>query len=296
MSPPNDPVYWGVTMFPGADFQASAFHLVDFTEERGKALIDFTKARDNDYFEKAFEMKADGEISVLAIGEYSDGNRYFVDYGWIEDARTGDVVWEMTKRNTEHAGGGEKNRMFDGPVQLEAGTYVAYYITDDSHSYRDWNTSRPYLAKSYGLSIFPGQDFQDDKFELIRDVSDLRDASTLAKITRVRDHERRRDRFTLDEETEVRIQALGEGQGRRMYDYGWIIDDETGRTVWEMTWRKTDHAGGADKNRECDDIITLDAGTYEVYFETDGSHSFGDWNASPPRHPKDWGIMVMKAN
>ena len=81
-----------------------------------------------------------------------------------------------------------------------------------------------------------------------------------------------------------------------MYDYGWIENAKTGRTVWEMTFRRTDHAGGGDKNRKFDDIIDLDAGTYEVFYESDGSHSFGDWNTTPPRKPRNWGITITLAD
>jgi len=293
MEPPYDPINWGVTLLPGADFKASAFHLTEVTDDRGKPLIDFTRARDNDYFEKAFELKKPTTLSVYSIGECP--GRDFVDYGWIEDALTGEIVWEMTYRTTEHAGGGEKNRMFEGPVELPAGKYVACYVTDGSHSYRDWNVGRPYDDKAYGMSIYPGDGFNDADFELLREDEVYEGTAVLARISGVRDHEQEREYFSLDKDTQVRIYALGEGQNRRMYDYGWIENAKTGRTVWEMTYRKTDHAGGADKNREVIDTITLPAGEYEVYYETDGSHSFGDWNASPPRHPRDWGITVSIA-
>lgn len=167
MEPPFDPMNWGITLLPGADFKASAFHLTDIEDERGKPLVDMTRARDNEYYEQAFELTKPATLSVYAIGEFSDGDREFVDYGWIEDAASGDVVWEMDKRNTEHAGGGEKNRMFDGPVELKAGKYVAYYVTDDSHSYRNWNVSAPYDAKAYGLSIYAGPKFDASSFRLV---------------------------------------------------------------------------------------------------------------------------------
>jgi hypothetical protein len=32
-----------------------------------------------------------------------------------------------------------------------------------------------------------------------------------------------------------------------------------------------------------------------VKYETDGSHSFGDWNAAPPDDPEMWGITVYRA-
>jgi len=296
MNPPHDPVNWGITLLPGVDFKASAFHLTDIEVDRGKPLIDFTRARDNDYHEKAFELTKAATLSVYAIGEYSYSDREFVDYGWIENALTGDVVWEMTRRNTEHAGGGEKNRMYDGPVKLEAGKYVAYYLTDGSHAYRDWNVGRPFDTRAYGLAIYPGRDFDESAFTILKESEVHEGTDILARITRVRDHERRREEFTLDKDTRVRILALGEGQNRRMYDYGWIENVETGRMVWEMRYRRTDHAGGGDKNRVFDGTIELDAGTYEVFYESDGSHSFGDWNTTPPRKPKNWGITITKAD
>lgn len=202
----------------------------------------------------------------------------------------------MTRQNTEHAGGGEKNRGFEGMVELESGRYVAYFVTDGSHAYRDWNTGRPYNAKAYGLAIYPSDGFDDESFTIIKDSDILKDTDVLVRITRVGDRERRRENFTLDKDTRVSILAMGEGQNRRMYDYGWIEDAETGRTVWEMTYRRTDHAGGAEKNREYIDTILLEAGRYEVYYESDGSHSFRDWNATPPRHPRNWGITVSVAD
>jgi hypothetical protein len=78
-----------------------------------------------------------------------------------------------------------------------------------------------------------------------------------------------------------------------MYDYGWIENAETGETVWEMTYRKTTHAGGASKNRIFDGAIRLPAGRYELRYESDGSHAYGDWNADPPDDPEGWGITVL---
>jgi hypothetical protein len=79
-----------------------------------------------------------------------------------------------------------------------------------------------------------------------------------------------------------------------MYDYGWIENAKTKKVVWEMTYRKTDPAGGARKNRMFDDTIMLDKGEYIVYFVTDGSHSFKDWNAARPRDPSHWGITIRE--
>ena len=54
------------------------------------------------------------------------------------------------------------------------------------------------------------------------------------------------------------------------------------------------YAGGAAKNRRFDGTITLPAGEYILKFESDGSHSFGDWNADPPDNPEAWGITIFR--
>ena len=65
-----------------------------------------------------------------------------------------------------------------------------------------------------------------------------------------------------------------------------------GRIVWEMTYRMTQHAGGATKNRLYDDVIFLRKGDYIAYYETDGSHSVTHWNGAPPSDPVNWGITL----
>jgi hypothetical protein len=117
----------------------------------------------------------------------------------------------------------------------------------------------------------------------------------LVKLTRIGDDADEYKSFTLDKPTRVRIYAIGEGVSPEMVDYGWIEETDNDDVVWEMTYRKSKPAGGADKNRVVDTTILLDKGKYRVHYVSDGSHSFGDWNASPPRHPQKWGITVEKS-
>ncbi|MBD3401627.1 hypothetical protein GF420_01930 [candidate division GN15 bacterium] len=290
VAPPYDPLNWGVTILPGRDFNRGSFARIE-VPDRGEAIIDFTRARDNDYFEQSFKVDRETTLRIYAIGEYAKGHRGFVDYGAIQEAGSGRLVWEMTERNTAHAGGGEKNRMYDGTVTLGPGAYTAFYVTDDSHAYNDWNTSPPYDARSYGMAIYP-VDNGGSGVELVSEQELVDEGNLLVRLTRMRDNEQRRERFTLKEDAWVHIYAIGEGTGGRMYDYAYIVDEATGRDVWEMTWRKTDHAGGASKNRVFDDMILLPEGTYEVVYVTDGSHSFADWNSTPPRDPMNWGITI----
>jgi hypothetical protein len=88
------------------------------------------------------------------------------------------------------------------------------------------------------------------------------------------------------------LYALGEGTDGSMYDYGWIEDSNSGRVVWDMSYRRTRYAGGARKNRLIDDTISLPKGEYEVFYESDDSHSFNDWNDTPPWDLMNWGISV----
>jgi hypothetical protein len=252
--------------------------------------VDFSGAGDGEFFEQAFRMTRDGSVHIYALGEGVDDGWTWVDYGWIIEASSGRTVWSMDDRNTFYAGGADKNRMFDGMVELAAGDYVLFYVTDDSHSAEDYNAAAPFEPEAWGLQLFAEGNVQ------LLDTGEIREPEgTLVSISRVRDNDRVRERFTLDEETLVEIYAVGEGAGREMYDFGWIRDLDSRKVVWEMEYRDTDHAGGAQKNREVRDRVTLPAGEYEVIYETDGSHSFGDWNDRQPDNPLMWGITVRVA-
>jgi hypothetical protein len=288
-APPHDPLAWGIQI--GADSgDRSAIRSIT-APTRGNPLVDFSGAGDDEFFEQAFRMNRDGVVHVYALGEGVDDGWTWVDYGWIIEASSGEAVWSMDDRNTFYAGGADKNRMFDGAVELPAGDYILFYVTDGSHSAEDWNSAAPFEPGAWGLQLFAEGDVQ------LLDADEIREAEgTLVSITRVRDNDRVRERFALDRETEIEIYAVGEGAGREMYDYGWIRDLDSRRVVWEMEYRDTEHAGGAQKNREVRDSITLPAGEYEVIYETDGSHSFGDWNDRQPDNPLMWGITVRAAD
>jgi hypothetical protein len=230
-------------------------------------------------------------VRIYAIGEGRDHEMF--DYGWIVNAKTRRKIWTMDYGETEHAGGDNKNRLVSTVIHLDKGSYVVYFVTDGSHSYRDWNAAPPFDPERWGISlnaVSPGFSPSD-----VSEYKEEEDASVLVRIVEVRDHERRRESFTLSRESTIRIYALGEGRDGEMFDYAWIENANTGRVVWEMTYRKTEHGGGAHKNRLFDDTITLPTGKYTVFYETDDSHSFNDWNEDPPDDPTSWGVTVTLA-
>ena len=118
--------------------------------------------------------------------------------------------------------------------------------------------------------------------------------NVIVEITRVRDDERLDRDFELDRDTKVRIFAIGEGVRGDMADLGWIKDLDRNKVVWEMTYRTSDHAGGADKNLMYNETMTLPKGHYRVYYRTDGSHSYRDWNSSPPYDQEKYGITLYR--
>jgi len=257
------------------------------------ALIAIVRAG-NDFFETIpFHVAKDCDVRVYAIGEYGEGSDAFADYGWIERVGNSDLYWEMTERNTQHAGGASKNRAFDDVVHLTTGDYVLGYVTDDSHAYGDWNSGPPYDQKNYGISIYAtGKAFDPT---IIKELpKETASGNVLAKITYVGDDADESQVFVLDKPLRVHVVCLGEGVGSDMADYGWIENAADDEIVWEMTYRKSKWAGGADKNRVVDAYVMLDAGKYRAHYVSDDSHSFGNWNSGPPNTPQRWGITITK--
>jgi len=289
-APPSDPHAWGLFVHVP---DAARAGVKSFTYEHvpeAATLVALTKVGDEAFKSRGFTVNRAIDVRIYAIGEGT--NRRMVDYGWITDARTRQKVWEMRYDDTESAGGDPKNRLVDRTVRLEPGDYVVNYISDDSHSYGDWNASAPRDSQHWGITLLAAHGTADRS--AITEYAERPDASVIAQLVRVRDDANPRTKFTLDRETRVRVYALGEGSGRDLADYGWIEDAKSGKTVWEMTYRTSEPAGGAAKNRKFDGVVTLPAGEYTLRYETDGSHAFGSWNAAAPEDPEMWGITIFR--
>lgn len=179
---PAHPARWGVTLFPvAASLEAGAVEVL--AQERrsrrdapeapgmaglpvapappdvppppalgeGQGLLQATRLGADERREIPFQLTDDADLHVYALGEISLSGRY--DYGWIERAGSGEVVWEMTWQNTRPAGGDDRNRLFDGVVRLEAGRYVAHFRTDFSHNHGDFGDRAPQNAEAWGITI-----------------------------------------------------------------------------------------------------------------------------------------------
>ncbi len=289
-NPPYDPNFWGVTVSgAGKNFDRSIVY--KFEESEGDLIVKLDHLGDYEEVYEGFALDRPMKIRIYALGEGRNGEMF--DYGWIENARTGKRVWEMDYRLTEPAGGAEKNRRYDGVITLPAGSYMANFITDDSHSYRNWNQSKPLNPSGWGLKIYTVVK-GDEKY--IKKYDPEKDKNILMQIVRVGDDEHIEEQFQITEDQDVRVYALGEGSRDEMYDYAWIEDNQTGKTVWRMDYRDTRRAGGASKNRLFDGTIFLKAGNYVLHYVSDDSHSFADWNSTPPRDKRNWGVTIYTFN
>jgi hypothetical protein len=291
-APPDDPANYGVSLIQVTPESRADFKLAARKDDEN-VLIALTRVGNDETRTTNFTLKAETQLRVYALGERQLSRRGMADYGWIVNAKTREKVWTMDSERTDHAGGSDKNRVIDEVITLPKGSYTVYYHTDDSHAYDDWNAKEPFDPEHWGITIYgAGDHFNRGNVET--NVNQKQETGVLAQIIHVGNSVNRMERFTLDRPTALRVFALGEGQGKEMFDYGWIERATTHEVVWEMSYDMTFHAGGARKNRMVNATVTLDKGNYELHYVSDDSHSFAGWNMEPPDDPTMWGITVYK--
>jgi CubicO group peptidase (beta-lactamase class C family) len=101
--------------------------------------------------------------------------------------------------------------------------------------------------------------------------------------------------FTLTKPTKVRIIGIGEDcspDGSSWCDYGWI-EDKSGKMIWQMQQQPKTSAGGAVKNQQVDQEVSLPAGEYILKYKSDDGHAYGNWDSLPPDDFR-WGITVYE--
>ncbi len=117
----------------------------------GSTLVSISEIGNEERLSKTFSLVEPSRLHVVALGEISISGRY--DYGWIERAENGEIVWEMTWQNTSPAGGADRNRRYDGTITLQPGEYVVHYRSDFSHAYGDFGDEPPAHPQSWGIRV-----------------------------------------------------------------------------------------------------------------------------------------------
>ncbi len=286
---------WGVKIKAANNNDASGLYHTFYPVKKNNAIVSMTGLQDDISVKEGFSISQPLKIRIYAIGEGMRKRRQMYDYGWIVNAKTRERVWEMTYRNTRHAGGAEKNLMFDDIITLPAGDYFVNFITDDSHSAKHWNEMPPYDPQYWGISLYP---IGEDKRAIeIREYEKFQ-TEPIIELTHIRNDQFEMEGFYLEKDAHFDIYAIGEysRSRKRFVDHGWLMHAYTREIVWEMNYNNTQHAGGARKNRVFEDRIYLSAGPYLVFYVTDNSHAYNQWNERKPFQAEKWGVTIYPAD
>jgi len=148
---PEEPEHWGITLY-GIDQNFNPKMITVLEKSTHAPLIELTRMANDALETRIFTLNSDQQVRIYSIGESYEGE--MVDYAYIRNIDTGKRVWSMFYDETEHAGGGEKNRLSNDVIELKQGQYKVTYVTDSWHSYGQWNEAPPYDQYNYGVSVF----------------------------------------------------------------------------------------------------------------------------------------------
>ncbi|MCK4412275.1 MAG: hypothetical protein KAY32_01900 [Candidatus Eisenbacteria sp.] len=289
--PPYDPESWGLTLFPLEPLAPGATE-VTLDPPVENEILEIDRVGDAEFRSEVFHVREPVQLCVRALGEWDEKQDCYFDYGWIEELYSLRKVWTMEFNRGRYASGELRNRIVEEAVALDPGDYRVCYVTDEAHSYAGWSKHSPFDPRAWGVRICGlGESFSMDAVDLSVEALEHR---AVIRIAPVGNGVHQDVRFKVQEPLAVRIIALGEGQHGTMCDYGWLVDEESGRTVWKMRYEDTRHAGGAKKNRRTERFLELPAGIYRLHYESDDSHAFGRWNEAVPTDPHLWGVTLIE--
>ncbi|MBK9302497.1 MAG: hypothetical protein IPM94_00955 [bacterium] len=241
-----------------------------------------------------FRLTRTARLNVAVTGEAGQEGGGALDFGWIEDARTGRTVWTAEQAPARPAGNARDNVRWEETLALNAGDYLAGFLSDAAHGPDDWLDLPPFAPDDWGLRLAP---VAADANALVTQLTAgdvVRSPELLVRLVRPASGASLAEEFQLSRPSRLLVLCLGEG-GRQLFDRGAITDLADGREVWRMTPAASRHAGGAGKNLRFEGEITLPAGRYRATYLTDGSHACGDWNAAPPPGAQDYGLTIRLA-
>ncbi|VAX27264.1 hypothetical protein MNBD_IGNAVI01-1125 [hydrothermal vent metagenome] len=116
--------------------------------------------------EKEFEIKEKQKLLLVSVGE----GREFVnmyDFGSLL-TNDGNIIWTMNDlEKSFYSGGGYKNRISVGCLELNPGKYKLKFTSDVGHSYGDWNTIVPADSNWWGIQAFAISDSEYEKIDAL---------------------------------------------------------------------------------------------------------------------------------
>ncbi len=124
------------------------------TIKNSRLFAGILQAGNNQNLTEQFEVNEVSSFLVSTAGEaFLINDQSLWDHGWIENQK-GDTVWKTEASNLRHAGGDFKNFMQLSIITLQPGRYKLRYVSDDSHSYDEWNAAIPYDPNMWGIQLY----------------------------------------------------------------------------------------------------------------------------------------------
>jgi len=297
-------------------FAVALLGLLGWAAGAGAAVLaDFDRPNPDDIGVAGFRLDSDQELTITAkgFGYRSGGRKLVLSNAWILDSSTRDVAWEMSKERDEWREKSLTDETYK--VKLPAGTYEVYFSTYADQQQRTWSGNGFFnlwggrfdrvLDDLVDNEDADGVDGLYRKFSLrvegsgtaldraaVEAAQERAAEGAIASFRKLGDREYLERGFELARPMKIHIYALGEGRDDGVYDYGWILNADTGARVWQFTYDDSHHAGGANKNRVVDSVFEAPAGKYVAVYGTDDSHSYDHWNAAPPFDPAAWGLTI----
>ncbi|MBK7380175.1 MAG: SpoIIE family protein phosphatase [Ignavibacteriales bacterium] len=119
------------------------------------SLASILKVGEASNLEKTFSLNQDKKVLIICVGEGEMNNAGIgpSDAGSLL-TKDGKTIWSMNDLfKTFNNGGGLKNRIALGCLNLKKGDYKITYATDVGHSFGNWNAIAPPDSNWYGIQV-----------------------------------------------------------------------------------------------------------------------------------------------
>ncbi len=202
-----------------------------------------------------------------------------------------DHRWSISDVETESAGGGDLNRSYSGSIELGQGVYEITYKVGGNGRSTSWTANPPLLPYEWGVNV------STETPAKVRTLDPWNGAEPLISLLEVGDSEMRIARLETDESLDIIVYSMGEMTSNTdLYDWAWIEREGESDKIWEMSYQRSNWAGGDDSNRKEMSLMRLEPGAYFIKYRTDGSHSFEGFGKRRPTNPDRWGVALFALN
>ncbi|MEE9430109.1 MAG: two-component regulator propeller domain-containing protein [Melioribacteraceae bacterium] len=156
-------------------YTTEVFSKLSKIRKENEPIVSISKAGDNENISEEFSLDKKQYALLVTMGENgmaNSRNKDTFDYGWIE-TDAGKKHWSFPKEKTRHAGGSIKNRIVVDVVELKKGDYKLRYKSDDSHSYKGWNSTKPTNGEYWGIQLYKISKNEMEFFKKNLDIKDV---------------------------------------------------------------------------------------------------------------------------